>query len=117
VSAAPAAGPGRGGARPEDVFGALADPTRLHILARLGDDGPTTATRLAAELAISRQAVAKHLGQLAGSGLADVERVGREARYRLAPGALVEAADWLTATARAWDGRLARLGAALDEDR
>ena len=43
-----------------DVFAALGDPTRRWIVERLSDEGPQTATQLAADLPISRQAVAKH---------------------------------------------------------
>lgn len=100
---------------PDRVFGALADPTRLRIIDHLVEEGPTTATRLSGQLDISRQAVAKHLDLLARSGLADVERVGREARYRLVATPLHEAAAWLDDTARAWDGRLGRLRAALGD--
>jgi DNA-binding transcriptional ArsR family regulator len=102
---------------PDQVFQALADPTRLAILARLGDGGPTTATHLAGELDISRQAVAKHLVLLERSGLAAVERVGREARYHATPEPLRQAASWLDGAASAWDGRLERLRAALDDGR
>jgi DNA-binding transcriptional ArsR family regulator len=45
----------------EQVFIALADPTRRSILAALASHGPATATDLAERLPISRQAIAKHL--------------------------------------------------------
>jgi len=48
----------------EQVFVALADPTRRAILAALASDGPATATDLADRLPITRQAIAKHLGLL-----------------------------------------------------
>jgi DNA-binding transcriptional ArsR family regulator len=49
----------------EQVFSALADPTRRAILAELASGGPATATDLAARLPNTRQAVAKHLALLA----------------------------------------------------
>ena len=49
----------------EQVFAALADPTRRAILAALASRGPATATDLAVDLPITRQAVAKHLALLA----------------------------------------------------
>ena len=52
-----------------DVFAALADPTRRHLFSQLTQDGPLTATALASDLSISRQAVAKHLAILADAGL------------------------------------------------
>jgi ArsR family transcriptional regulator, cadmium/lead-responsive transcriptional repressor len=97
----------------EPIFDALGDPTRRRILSLLSARGPVTATALAGELAISRQAVAKHLDLLRESGLAEVERVGREARYRLVPEPLDDAATWLRAQADAWDGRIRRVQAEL----
>ena len=49
----------------QQVFTALADPTRRAILAELASTGPATATDLAGRLPITRQAVAKHLALLA----------------------------------------------------
>jgi DNA-binding transcriptional ArsR family regulator len=53
----------------EQVFAALADPTRRAILAELASRGPATATDLADRLPIARQAIAKHLALLARAGL------------------------------------------------
>ncbi len=60
------------------VFDALSDPTRRGLLAALGERGPSTATELAADLPVTRQAVSKHLGALAAAGLVDSS--GRGAR-------------------------------------
>ena len=65
------------------VFGALADPTRRALLVAIADQPQVTATELAAELPISRQAVLKHLSALEDAGLLDRERSGREVRYRM----------------------------------
>jgi DNA-binding transcriptional ArsR family regulator len=100
--------------RLDALFGALADPTRRHIVERLVADGPISATDLATGLPITRQAVVKHLQVLAGAGLVDAERAGREVRYGAAPTALSEAERWLDRTAAAWDRRLARLRARLE---
>src|SRR5258708_8790744 len=53
----------------EQVFVALADPSRRAILAALASGGPATATDLAGRLPITRQAIAKHLALLAEAGL------------------------------------------------
>ena len=57
----------------EQVFAALADPTRRAILAALAAGGPATATDLADRLPITRQAIAKHLALLAEAGLVTAE--------------------------------------------
>lgn len=92
-----------------DVFAALADPTRRSLIQRLAEASPQTASRLAADLPITRQAVSKHLAVLAEAGLVTAERVGRETRYALTPAALAEAASWLSVIETMWDERLAAL--------
>src|SRR4051794_41803427 len=58
----------------EQVFVALADPSRRAILGALAAGGPATATDLAGRLPISRQAIAKHLTLLAEAGLVTAEQ-------------------------------------------
>jgi DNA-binding transcriptional ArsR family regulator len=94
--------------RSEAVFSALADPTRRRVLARLSE-GATTASGLARELPVSRQAIAKHLAALAEAGLVTGERAGREHRYRLTPAPLTDAVGWMAALGAEWDERLSRL--------
>ncbi|MHB8656831.1 MAG: ArsR/SmtB family transcription factor [Solirubrobacteraceae bacterium] len=94
------------------VFTALADPTRRGILAAVSER-PTTATELAGDLPISRQAVVKHLTALSQAGLVERERSGREVRYRISPAPLSDAVSWMTMVGAQWDERLARLGRAL----
>ena len=93
----------------DSVFSALADPTRRQVLDEIGRRGGATATELAADLPVTRQAVAKHLGILAGAGLVDSRRNGRETRYRVTPEPLSEAIDWMARVGAEWDDRLARL--------
>lgn len=68
-----------------------------------------TATGLAAELPISRQAVAKHLGALKRACLVETSRSGRETRYSLDADALDEVARWVEKVGSEWDSRLGRL--------
>lgn len=91
----------------EQVFVALADPTRRRILATLAASGPATATDLADRLPITRQAIAKHLGLLAEAGLVTPEPgERRRVRYRLSSAPMQVAQQFLAALARDWDGRL-----------
>jgi DNA-binding transcriptional ArsR family regulator len=91
------------------VFAAVADPTRRHLLERLTVDGPETATNLVADLAVSRQAVVKHLQVLAEAGLVTPRREGREVRYAATPAPLQPALAWLVQAGAGWDRRLDRL--------
>jgi DNA-binding transcriptional ArsR family regulator len=91
------------------VFVALADPSRRQVMGVLAARGTATATAVAEELAITRQAVAKHLATLSDVGLVDAQRAGREVRYQVRPAPLRLAARWLDTAAGAWDDRLAAL--------
>ncbi len=100
----------------EQVFTALADPTRRGILAELAANGPATATDLADRLPITRQAIAKHLGLLADAGLVRAEPgERRRVRYRLQPAPMTVAREFLTVLARDWDDRLSALAGHLDD--
>ena len=91
------------------VFAALADPTRRQVVQSLAGGTTVTASRLASELPITRQAVAKHLAALDHAGLVESERLGRVTHYRLTPEPLTEAASWMAAVGGQWDDRLASL--------
>jgi DNA-binding transcriptional ArsR family regulator len=96
---------GSGDAEAGAVFAALADPTRRHLITALAANGGATATGLAAELPISRQAVAK----LGRAGLVSQSRRGRESLFQLDPRPLADAATWLTTVGAEWDTRLTDL--------
>jgi len=114
----PGAGPGAGPgleAVAEQVFAALADPSRRAILAALAAAGPATATDLAGQLPITRQAIAKHLALLAEAGLVRAEPgERRRVRYRLRSAPMRVAQQFLAALARDWDGPLDALKDHLD---
>jgi ArsR family transcriptional regulator, cadmium/lead-responsive transcriptional repressor len=93
----------------DDVFGALADPTRREVLRSLALEPGLTASRLAGELPMTRQAVSKHLTALSGAGLVQARREGRETRYTLTPAPLAGAIEWMAEVGAEWDARLARL--------
>lgn len=99
----------------QEVFTALADPTRRAILAALAAEGPATATDLAARLPITRQAIAKHLALLSGAGLVAAEPgERRRVRYRLRSAPMQVAQQFLAALARDWDQQLSALQDHLD---
>ena len=92
-----------------DVFAALADPSRRIVLERLALAGEGTATTLAQDLPISRQAVVKHLAQLDRARLVRARRQGREMRYSVQPARLAAAAQRIEAIAASWDNTLLAL--------
>ena len=99
----------------EQVFVALADPSRRAILAALSSGGPATATDLAGRLPITRQAIAKHLALLTEAGLVTAEPgERRRVRYRLRSAPMQVAQQFLAALARDWDSQLDALKSHLD---
>lgn len=99
---------------PEDVFTALADPTRRQLVAWIAAR-PATATELAERLPITRQAVAKHLALLDEARLVARDKQGREVRYRLEGDALLSASEWIATISARWEARLTRLKRHLEE--
>ncbi|MEV4612691.1 metalloregulator ArsR/SmtB family transcription factor [Kitasatospora sp. NPDC049258] len=97
------------GAGVDGVLAALADPTRRQLLDLLADRGEATATALAEQLPVTRQAVVKHLAVLDAAGLVTGGRVGREVRYAVRPAALDSTARWMAGLAADWDRRLATI--------
>ena len=71
--------------------------------------GDATATELAAELPVTRQAVAKHLAVLDRAGLVEGRRSGREVRYAIHPQRLAAATRSMTQVAADWDARLSAI--------
>ncbi len=76
------------------VLDALADPTRLAIVARLRH-GPQSVGAIASELPVSRPAVSIHLRALAEAGLVTRHPVGRRNFYALRPQGIAELRTWL----------------------
>jgi DNA-binding transcriptional ArsR family regulator len=93
----------------DQVFQALADPTRLAIVERLSRS-PASVSDLARPLPMSLPAVVQHLAVLEASGLIRSEKVGRVRTCRIEPGALGTAEHWINERRTSWERRLDRLG-------
>jgi DNA-binding transcriptional ArsR family regulator len=102
--------------KPEDqlslVFGALADPTRRAILARLAD-GDATVSELAEPFSISMPAISRHLKVLEHAGLISRSRSGQWRSSSLQATPLREATDWMERYRMFWDVSFDRLDAHL----
>jgi DNA-binding transcriptional ArsR family regulator len=96
------------------VFAALGDETRLQLVARLCDGGPQSIKRLSSGLAVTRQAVTKHLEVLESAGLVRSSRLGRERVWELEPQQLQAARAYLELISQQWDEVLNRLKAAVE---
>jgi DNA-binding transcriptional ArsR family regulator len=98
----------------DDVFRAIADPTRRAILDRLRA-GPANAGALAADFRSSRPAVSKHLRVLREARLVSDIRIGRERFYTVDPVPLQAAAGWLEGYRSFWQSSLDQLKRHLEE--
>ena len=95
-------------ARLDRVFGALADPTRRRLVARLAR-APATIGELAEPFAMSLPAVSKHVRVLERAGLVERTITGRVHTCALAGEPMREAAVWLDRYRGFWDDTLASL--------
>jgi DNA-binding transcriptional ArsR family regulator len=94
---------------PAPVFAALGDRTRLSFLSKLSDGRLRSIADLSSDVAISRQAVTKHLQVLQQAGLVTSARVGRESRYAFRRESIDSLRDYLDHVSRQWDDVLTRL--------
>jgi DNA-binding transcriptional ArsR family regulator len=92
------------------VFGALADPTRRAILARLADaNGDLTVAQLAAPFPMSQPAISRHLKVLEGAGLISRSRRATARLSHLRAEPLREATEWLARYREFWEESHERL--------
>ena len=90
----------------DQLWSAIADPSRRRVLDLLVQGRATTATSLAQNVPFSRQAVVKHLVVLEHAGLINRQKEGREVRFRIDPERLNDAAHAMAQLAGQWDQRL-----------
>lgn len=93
-----------------DVFKAIADPTRRHIIHVLAVSGALSLHDLTAHFSVTRQAVRKHVEILREAGLIDMQKVGREQKCHIQVATLKEVFDWVTFYQPFWEDKLDALG-------
>ena len=95
------------------VFGALADPTRRAILARLAD-GDATVAELTAPFPVSQPAISRHLKVLEGAGLVSRTRRRTARLSHLEAEPLRDATAWLARYREYWEENYERLDKLLE---
>ncbi|WP_288588510.1 metalloregulator ArsR/SmtB family transcription factor [uncultured Methylobacterium sp.] len=98
----------------DDIFRALADPTRRAIFEKLAA-GSMNASALRQGMAISQPAMSQHLAVLRGAGLVREARQGRFVNYDVDPAGLALIAQWLAKYRAYWPARVDALEAVLKE--
>ena len=99
----------------QSTFRALADPTRRHILKRLGDREMSIG-EIAQGFDMTRAAVKKHLNVLEQGGLISVRPNGRERINTLEPEGLKAASNWINYFSGFWDNRLNNLKTVIERE-
>jgi DNA-binding transcriptional ArsR family regulator len=98
----------------DQMFSALADPTRRAIIERL-THGPASVSELAKPLKMSLPSVVQHLHLLEQSGLVVSRKIGRVRTCRVEPSRLEAAQAWLAKQRARWEARFSRLDAFVQE--
>jgi DNA-binding transcriptional ArsR family regulator len=93
----------------DNLFKALADPTRRAIFEHLSRDGELTVHALTDRAGVSQPAVSKHLGVLKHARLVRKRCEGRETHYSAYPQALAPLVDWMSVYGAFWRDRFDRL--------
>jgi DNA-binding transcriptional ArsR family regulator len=89
----------------DELFSALADPTRRDILVRLAE-GESPVTKLAEPLPMSLPAVSRHVRVLESAGLVARRKEGRVHRISLVAEPMLEALEWMAVFGRFWEHQL-----------
>ncbi len=90
----------------DELWSAIGDPSRRHVLDLLVSNGEVSASWLAGRVPFTRQAVSKHLVVLERAGLISRRKQGREVLYQVQAGRLDQAARAMAEVAAQWDRRL-----------
>ena len=93
----------------EELWSAIADPSRRQVLDLLVSHGAVSASWLAGRVPFTRQAVSKHLVVLERAGLISRRKQGREVLYQVEAASLDQATRTMTELAAQWDRRLATI--------
>lgn len=98
----------------DNLFRALADPTRRAIYERLIRNGELTVHALTEHAGVSQPMVSRHLSALKRARLVRNRRKGRETHYQARPEALAPLVDWIGDYGAFWQDKLDRLGEVLE---
>jgi DNA-binding transcriptional ArsR family regulator len=90
----------------DELWSAIADPSRRRVLDLLVSHGGVSASWLAGRVPFSRQAVSKHLVVLEQAGLITRRKQGREVLYQVEADRLDQATQAMSDLAAQWDSRL-----------
>lgn len=100
-----------------DMFEALADPTRRHIVELLAANGELAATAIYEQFSVSPQAISQHLKVLREANVVEMEKRSQKHVYRLNPGTLSDFETWVQRTRQRWEERFSALDQVLEREK
>ena len=100
-----------------DMFEALADPTRRHIVELLAANGELTATAIYEQFSVSPQAVSQHLKVLREANVVEMEKRAQKHVYRLNSQTLSEFETWVQRTKQRWEESFSALDQILEREK
>ena len=100
-----------------DMFEALADPTRRHIVELLAANGELTATAIYEQFSVSPQAISQHLKVLREAKVVEMEKRAQKHVYRLNPRTLSEFETWVHRTKQRWEESFSAFDQVLEHEK
>lgn len=100
-----------------DMFEALADPTRRHIVEVLAANGELAASAIYEQFSVSPQAISQHLKVLREANVVEMEKRAQKHIYRLNPQTLSEFETWVQRTRQRWEERFMALDEVLEREK
>jgi DNA-binding transcriptional ArsR family regulator len=101
----------------QEMFSALADPTRRSIIELLATNGQMTATDIYSNFDVTPPAVSQHLKVLRQANLVQLEKSAQKHLYSLNPKKMHDLEDWVKQTTEHWKERFDRLDTLLEAER
>ena len=101
----------------QQLFSALADPTRRNIMELLATNGQMAATDIYDNFNVSHPAISQHLKVLREADLVNLEKSAQKRIYSLNTDTMQQIEDWIKRTTKHWDQRFDRLDKVLDAEK
>jgi DNA-binding transcriptional ArsR family regulator len=101
----------------DELFHALADPTRRQIIQILSTEGEQSATTIYDHFNVSHPAISQHLNLLRTAGIVSVEKKAQSRFYSINQEAILEIENWTSTVRKTWESRFKVLERVLEEQR
>jgi len=101
----------------QELFSALADPTRRSIIELLANNGQMSATEIFDNFDLTNPAVSQHLRVLREAELVQMEKSAQKHLYRLNAKTMHSLEDWIKQTTQHWDERFEQLDGVLEAEK